>query len=382
MSIDYRGIKKLANQFAILQRAQFSGRLDVASETEKQPWSFYCYLGRIVYATGGPHAVRRWRRNLACYWSEVEITALVTKVTEAEVWDYQALCLLADSDASKLPQIKAMIKSIVVEAVLDIAQMPNITCRIGSQKPLDTQLALIGIGEVFKEMQQNWQRWQGAGLGQYSPNLAPILRQPERLRSRIPTAHYQLLKTLLNGKQTLRDVAKQMKREVAIIAKFLAPYLQDGIIELVEISDLPAPVRPTIPSVPATLAVAPLIACLDDSPSICQEMEQILMGAGYRFIAIQDPLRALTTLLTRKPDLIFLDLVMPETNGYEICSKLRKTSLFRNTPIVILTGNDGIIDRVRAKIVGASDFLGKPVESKTVLEATRKHLAQAQTISA
>ena len=53
-------------------------------------------------------------------------------------------------------------------------------------------------------------------------------------------------------------------------------------------------------------------------------------------------LRAIAMLLSRKPDLIFLDLVMPDTNGYEICGQLRKLTYFRQTPIIILTGNDGI----------------------------------------
>jgi two-component system, chemotaxis family, response regulator PixG len=93
---------------------------------------------------------------------------------------------------------------------------------------------------------------------------------------------------------------------------------------------------------------------------------------------VQDSMRAIATLLSRKPELIFLDLVMPNTNGYEICSQLRKVSAFRDTPIVILTGNDGIIDRVRAKVVGASDFLSKPVDAATVLEVTNRYLQQAQ----
>jgi chemotaxis family two-component system response regulator PixG len=81
-------------------------------------------------------------------------------------------------------------------------------------------------------------------------------------------------------------------------------------------------------------------------------------------------------MLARKPDVIFLDLVMPNTNGYEICAQLRKLSFFRNTPILILTGNDGIVDRVRAKLVGASDFLNKPVDAGIVLSVIRKHLEQ------
>ena len=113
---------------------------------------------------------------------------------------------------------------------------------------------------------------------------------------------------------------------------------------------------------------------MDDSPLVCQSLEQILTSNGYQFIAIQDSLRAIAGLLPRKPDLVFLDLVMPNTNGYEICSQLRKISAFRTTPIIILTGNDGIIDRVRAKIVGASDFLSKPVDAEIVLSITAKHL--------
>ncbi|HEY9599300.1 MAG TPA: response regulator, partial [Cyanophyceae cyanobacterium] len=102
----------------------------------------------------------------------------------------------------------------------------------------------------------------------------------------------------------------------------------------------------------------------------------LLTAAGYRFVGVQDGLRAIATILVRKPDAIFLDLVMPNTNGYEICGQLRKLPSFKNTPILILTGNDGIVDRVRAKLVGASDFLNKPVDAGVVLSVLRKHLQQ------
>ena len=66
---------------------------------------------------------------------------------------------------------------------------------------------------------------------------------------------------------------------------------------------------------------------------------------------------------------------MPNTNGYEVCEKLRRIPLFRNTPIVILTGNDGVVDRVRTKMVGATDFLSKAkVDGEAVLAVLNKHL--------
>lgn len=175
-----------------------------------------------------------------------------------------------------------------------------------------------------------------------------------------------------------------MQRDVAEVARSLLPYIQLGLVELVEIPDLPCLIAPPTDKILSTSAAqqGPLIACVDDSPLICRTMEKILTAAGYRFVGVNDALRALTIMLARKPDLLFLDLVMPNTNGYEICGSLRKLSFFRNTPIVILTGNDGIIDRVRAKLVGASDFLSKPVDEETLLMVIRKHLKQSASWTA
>jgi len=113
---------------------------------------------------------------------------------------------------------------------------------------------------------------------------------------------------------------------------------------------------------------------------MCQTLEKILTTANYQFIGINDPLRAIAILLARKPELIFLDLVMPNANGYEICGQLRRLSIFKHTPIVILTGNDGIVDRVRAKMVGSTDFLGKPVNPDQVLSTILKYIKQDKPV--
>ena len=104
-------------------------------------------------------------------------------------------------------------------------------------------------------------------------------------------------------------------------------------------------------------------------------MEQIPTNAGYRFVGIQDSIHALPVLIEQKPSVIFLDLVMPIANGYEVCAQIRRISQFKKTPIVILTSNDGIIDRVRAKMVGSSGFLAKPVDAGKVLAIVQKCLA-------
>ncbi|AVH69629.1 response regulator [Nostoc sp. 'Lobaria pulmonaria (5183) cyanobiont'] len=119
----------------------------------------------------------------------------------------------------------------------------------------------------------------------------------------------------------------------------------------------------------------PLVACVDDSPTICRSLEEILTHQGYRFVGVQESLTAVLKLIKSKPDFIFLDLLMPKVNGYEICSQIRKTPSLKDVPVVILTGKDGIVDRMRAKLVGATDFLGKPVEAEKVLNVLHKYLS-------
>ena len=119
---------------------------------------------------------------------------------------------------------------------------------------------------------------------------------------------------------------------------------------------------------------APMVVYVEDNAADSQMMAEIVETAGYRYENIADSLHTLPQLLEFKPQLIFLDLVMPVANGYELCAQIRRMSAFKETPIVIVTNNIGIADRVRARIVGASGFLGKPIREKRVLKVVKKYL--------
>ncbi|MEM7793419.1 MAG: response regulator [Cyanobacteria bacterium P01_C01_bin.118] len=121
-----------------------------------------------------------------------------------------------------------------------------------------------------------------------------------------------------------------------------------------------------------------MVVYVDDSPADSQAMAEIVRRAGYGYDNVSEPLEAIPLLLELRPNLIFLDLVMPFTNGYELCAQIRRTSTFRKTPIIIVTNNDGIIDRVRARFVGASGFFSKPVKEERVLKVLKKYLKPIQ----
>lgn len=370
------------SQLTALKQSRFSGQFLLGSSGSE--WSIFLFLGRIIYASGGHHPVRRWLRQLKIHCPQVDIHQLKLSAILSSSscmafenwWECQLLYGGVEQQQMTRDQAGKMIGSIVAEVLFDITQITDLTYQIKPENLSLPQLVLLDPGQSLAEVQQVWQTWQKAKIADRSPNKAPIINYPEQLQQKVSPAVYQNLAKLLDGQRTLRDLAVVMNRDVKDVTCSLLPYIQAGLVELIDIPDLAPPIAPTTPAQPPPTAISkgPLIACVDDSPLVCQSMEQILTSNGYQFLAIQDSLRAIAALLSRKPDLIFLDLVMPNTNGYEICSQLRKVSAFRNTPIVILTGNDGIIDRVRAKIVGASDFLSKPVDAETVLSVTFRHL--------
>jgi twitching motility two-component system response regulator PilG len=89
---------------------------------------------------------------------------------------------------------------------------------------------------------------------------------------------------------------------------------------------------------------------------------------------IQDPLESFAQIFQLQPDLILCDLVMPKLDGYDLCGMLRQSTAFRQTPILMLTGKDGFIDRVRAKMVGATDYLTKPFQEQELLMLLEKYI--------
>lgn len=372
-----------ASFFDGLKQPRFSGQLILSSPSGEQ-WFFYLYLGRIMYATGGSHAVRRWRRQIALYLPQIAANLAAVQIDLASIdpqdlqvcWEYQLLCHWVEQQKVTREQAARLIRATVVEVLFDITQSMEVACELRQDNLLSTRLVLIDADQMIAEAQQLWAKWQGAKIADRSPNAAPVIRQAEQLQQRTTPQVYQTLKQLLDGNQSLRDLSVRMKRDVLSVTTSLLPYLQLGLVELMRIPDLPPPINPPAKGVVAQPDVpsGALIACVDDSPLICQTMEKILTAANYQFVGINDPLRAIAILLARKPSLIFLDLVMPNANGYEICGQLRKLSIFKQTPIVILTGNDGIVDRVRAKMVGSTDFISKPVNPDLVLQTIKKHL--------
>ncbi len=311
----------------------------------------------------------------------------------------------------------------------------GLTYEAYSKEAADLPFVMLQQELVWQDAQQEWLVWEQAGLAKFSPDWAPTIVQLDTLKAQTPPQTFQTLTTFVDGQNTLRDLASKFKQPIIPLTKSILPYVSRKMLGLIEIPDLvenvsdgfdaellafnntaaaqtvllraenedlysapnKQPLLPNIlpsPDAPATFQTAagterslnktppsrkltnkaPRIIYIDDSPADSRTMGEIVEELGFQYTNIPDPLQALPLLIEYKPKLIFLDLVMPIANGYEVCAQIRRISMLKEIPVIIVTSNDGIADRVRARLVGASGFLGKPIQYKKVAKVMKKHL--------
>lgn len=122
------------------------------------------------------------------------------------------------------------------------------------------------------------------------------------------------------------------------------------------------------------------ILVVDDDPTVGAVLEAILTHEGYQVARARDGRGALAAVADRPPDLILLDLNMPQMGGYEVCQRIKKDPATSLLPIVILTGESEFDARMQAWEAGADDFLTKPFQHVEVLARCRSLLRNKQLV--
>lgn len=116
------------------------------------------------------------------------------------------------------------------------------------------------------------------------------------------------------------------------------------------------------------------ILIVDDSPVSVSILETVLLKEGYRVITANDGPRARKLAVEKRPDLIILDIMMPEEDGFEVITRLKKNARTASIPVVFLTGKDELEDKLAGFDLGAVDYITKPFQVEEVLARVRLHL--------
>ncbi|MFN5752093.1 MAG: response regulator [Pseudanabaena sp.] len=395
MNTDNLEFYSLVEQLRGYGRKQFTGKLELHS-IKGYKWSIYYCHGRLVWASGGVHNYRRWRRLMGQYKLQIDFNKIsLRNAEEIRLWDYQVLVILMKRMVLSRAQISPIIESFVHEILFDIIQCAaneQITSYCDFEDEITPVIALIHAEQAIEKALEDWITWRKLGIADFSPNLSPWIKSPEKLKEEASDLTYKTLITILNGRQSLRELSTWMKKDLLTLVKSLMAYYHRGLIDLAEVSDIQAPIR----AIPLTnreestkllgiiqerksILARPLIACVDDSNQVCATIEQIATGLGFSFLGIKESIKVLTLLIEHKPSLIILDLVMPIVSGYELCTQIRRIPDFKDTPILILTSNDSLIDRIRSHLVGATAFISKTSGNEKIGEQIKRYLLNAKS---
>ncbi|MGD1901124.1 MAG: response regulator [Geitlerinemataceae cyanobacterium] len=363
-------------------KKQLTGQLDIQSASGER-WTVYFCVGRIIWATHHNRSVRALRYHLSRISPELEFKSLVVREADRFFsWDYQVLWVLEKRKTLSMEEAGMAIKETIVDCMFDILrheQQGALQFKLLKHEALNMlrmQLVALNVVALIKKAQAHYRQWRNSKLAGIDPDAVPSIVDAANLEANVPAKVFAQLRKRIDGRTSLRELSCIVNVDLVRLARSLAVYIHKGWISVLPAPDIPRPLPPI--DKPATSQTEDrrqlLIACVDDSPQICELMKKIVTEAGYRFVSVTDSVRALPILLEKQPNMIFLDLVMPVANGYEVCTQLRRMSAFEATPIVILTGNDGVVDRVRAKMVKASEFLSKPVDRNKVLATIERLL--------
>ncbi|MBW2077774.1 MAG: response regulator [Deltaproteobacteria bacterium] len=118
----------------------------------------------------------------------------------------------------------------------------------------------------------------------------------------------------------------------------------------------------------------PLILSIDDDQDMLRLIQRFLAKSGYNVITADSGLKGLKIVSKAKPNLILLDVMMPEIDGYDVCSRLQKNSETAYIPVIFVTALGEEQDKARAFSVGAVDYLVKPIQKDILIHKVHKHL--------
>ncbi len=320
---NYRLFQKLHPLSLLAQVAtrQTTGCLSIFTETFS--WSIYLEDGKLIYASYSEKFLERLESHLYRLTTHLQMRLLFETKNDQQLipyTDYRAICWLVEQEYINPAQAATLIDELAKEVVESFLSLKEGNYEFSSHQSLDNlpRFCHLDLRVIVQYCQQQ-------------------LRHRQNVQSSVPA--------VVNSPITP------------------APQSQSPILAKNQ-QTTPLPVSKS----------SYTIACIDDSQTVLNSIKHFLDESAFSVVMINDPVKALMQILRSKPDLILLDIEMPSLDGYELCSLLRRHSDFKKTPIIMVTGRTGFIDKARAKIVRSSGYLTKPFTQSELLKLVFKFL--------
>ncbi len=353
-------------------------------------WNVYFLEGKVQYISSNVGQQTR----LDYLWQQAKLGSKCPDLNEAEISEYSFLCRSMSNKQFADLEIKKFLFRLVREGFAHVVSIKRANIQFLPAKRIARPLVSFSLEQLWAKQEEKIKFWRQTRSYLASPFSRLFLEQKKALQfyktwktiyqepELTPLANSQKLSTfasLFVAKKNLYQIATITNVNTEFLTKYLKSSIEDKLISILPSQELTLQelnqnqtsennlfqAREKLPRSDRTDST--LIVCIDDSKTVQKQMKMTLEAVGYKVIGILDPTTALKMLSKHQPAVIFMDINMPDLNGYDLCSLLRKSQKFKEIPIVMLTGRDGMIDRVRAKLVGATDYLTKPCDPNKLI---------------
>jgi CheY-like chemotaxis protein len=363
----------LARLLESLQQQQVSGTLHL--EVEVQPGQFWqrylvWYNGEITYGghkplEGGEFIRKLIQKYRPEYWQSIQ-TWLTQQLSQPYSLK-KLLSVLVDKQVVTWEQIESWAQG---QVVFNLEQ--GISCagkyRFIPNSNIDLSYGVDNHGLNWNQLilavntrQQYWTK-----IKSLIPSSAaiPVLPSAEVVAKISEAAIVQHMQKWFDGKRSIVEIAIELDRDPLQIARSYAQWVQVGWLKFQQANAAPPPSKESVE--------LPIVLSVDDSPIVQTRIKRAL-NEHCEVLLANDAMSALHLLARQPVDLILLDVTMPGIDGIELCQTLRRMQKFAQLPILMLTAKDKSYDRTVAEMVGATEYLTKPLDDDKLVAVVNKY---------
>ncbi len=315
--------------------------------------------------------------------------------------DYQSILWLSENEYIDPQEAVTLLRRITREVFESLLCLRD-PCqyRFTPRTQSLAELCKFDITAYIEQCQKRLLAWQAFSDLIWSSYQRPYLvTQSTNTIANLTTQQNETICKLLKG-LNFRQIGALIDRDELVVAKILYPSIIDRNIIIRD----PKPPFDSLPKLPKAQIKNNLInqkwsssetdsqinpnsketlhvveknykfACVDDSQVIQNNVQKFLDNKFFGILSILDSMSAFAELIEFQPDLILLDVDMPNINGYELCSLLRNHQDFKTTPIIMMNDEEGLINLTKFKLANATDRLSKPFSKKDLFDVVFKYI--------
>ncbi len=341
-----------------------SGKLTIEDPNDISiVWVLYLNDGKINFATSQGGKIQR-------------IVYILTKYYPGYSWeipqqvddDYQFFEQLYQNKLLTKEKYRQILWVYTQEALIQCLSLSRAKVSFSKENNLGEIVLNASIKKLVNPIKRDISLWAKQKQSVSSPFIRPVIQKWPSLQYHLINKQTILkklekLKPYFNDECTLYEIAEHSEFTTLELATIITPLIKEKLIIIKTFKDIPVRRKP-------------VVACIDDSAAIQRVVKMTLIAGGFEVVSITEPALAISSFVRKKPDLILMDINMPNIDGYKLSYMIRQSTLLADIPILMLTGRDGVLDRVKAKMVGAVGYVSKPFEPQELIKSINEHMMQ------